>query len=478
MANALKCPNPSCPFLFDPTQVPAGAVLTCPRCGMRFTLGPAAAPPPQAPSPFSTLEAENDLTRTFQQTSPPSAPEAHKSSVPTSSPTPRQGKPRSQAAGSGFDLASYFPLIAILLVVTTAIIVGVMVFSRLGSGGGSGSNLVYEERNVMYRFPVPNWDRDDDTKSLLSVNLLGLKRGDTSVRIAIEARDYGTRNAQPGELQESIKDKLKPLFEDLDLNEQPGGTLAGQPALKLTFRGNATTKLGTGVYVGEAYGLGHKGIGYLFIALAPEGEANYLRDELDDLRQRLKLLDLRENWKETSSASQLLVGQEADYRLTDGDGWWKKLPDPRIEDPKADTAYDADFKSKVKRDVKPRARVAVLLLEPTDDNPVSTMRTYLREQYDKFYGLKNWDEIKEPPQGDSAAAGEQKGIETLRFRVSGADANTTKLVVLSAIKMDAQTADGVKTMVVGVHAACPIEFQIYWERRLMQLAGSLRAATK
>ena len=25
---ALKCPNPSCPFLFDPTQVPPGAVLT------------------------------------------------------------------------------------------------------------------------------------------------------------------------------------------------------------------------------------------------------------------------------------------------------------------------------------------------------------------------------------------------------------------------------------------------------------------
>ena len=39
MANALKCPNPSCPYLFDPTGVPAGVVLTCPRCGMRFTLG-------------------------------------------------------------------------------------------------------------------------------------------------------------------------------------------------------------------------------------------------------------------------------------------------------------------------------------------------------------------------------------------------------------------------------------------------------
>lgn len=49
MSAALKCPNPSCPFLFDPTQVPPGAMLTCPRCGMRFTLGPTPggyAPPP------------------------------------------------------------------------------------------------------------------------------------------------------------------------------------------------------------------------------------------------------------------------------------------------------------------------------------------------------------------------------------------------------------------------------------------------
>lgn len=46
MSTALKCPNPSCPFLFDPTQVPPGALLTCPRCGMRFTLGPTPGGPP------------------------------------------------------------------------------------------------------------------------------------------------------------------------------------------------------------------------------------------------------------------------------------------------------------------------------------------------------------------------------------------------------------------------------------------------
>ena len=42
-----KCPNPSCPFLFDPSQVPPGAVIACPQCGLRFTLAPP--PPPSQP---------------------------------------------------------------------------------------------------------------------------------------------------------------------------------------------------------------------------------------------------------------------------------------------------------------------------------------------------------------------------------------------------------------------------------------------
>ena len=78
MATTLKCPNPSCPYLFDPSTVPAGVVLACPRCTMRFTLGagiagantrqPAAhparptpvpqAPDPQAASPFDEMTPE------------------------------------------------------------------------------------------------------------------------------------------------------------------------------------------------------------------------------------------------------------------------------------------------------------------------------------------------------------------------------------------------------------------------------------
>ncbi len=71
---ALKCPNPSCPFLFDPTQVPPGAILTCPRCGMRFTLGPSPFQPPpatyQTPPPPAPADTVPDAQPIFDEPDP------------------------------------------------------------------------------------------------------------------------------------------------------------------------------------------------------------------------------------------------------------------------------------------------------------------------------------------------------------------------------------------------------------------------
>lgn len=475
MANALKCPNPSCPFLFDPTQVPPGAILTCPRCGMRFTLGPVA-PPVSAPP-----AGEFDMTRSYSAGLPADAPTLP---APVQPVPPSVGSPPPAAHSRPLvrtqhrnEKSSLLPVLGVLAVVATAVAVGVVVATKLGSnGGGSTGAAKFDERNVSYRLPVPNWERDDDAKALFGANLIGLKRTGGAAAVAIEARDYKTRNPQPGELKEAITDRLRPLFDDIDSHEEEGTAWAGLPAIKFTFRGTATGKLGSGTHLGEAYAIANKGIGYWFFAVAPESEANLMAADLDELRGRMKFLAERDDWKESTSASVLLVGDAADYRLTDGDGWWKKLSDPLIEDPRADLAYDAEFKSRVKRDVKPRARLAVLILDPTGDDPVATLREYLRLQYEKLYGLKNWQEITDPPLGDSPSSGDQRGIDTLRFKVTGTDANTAKLVVISAINLNAQTADGNKPMVVGAHAACPFEYQIYWEKRLVQLAGSLRGA--
>ncbi len=369
------------------------------------------------------------------------------------------------------------PVLGVLAVVGTAVAIGIAVIGKINSSGGSSGNTInFEERNVSYHLPIPNWERDDEVKSLLSANLIGLRHTNSGAIAAIEARDYQTRNPQIGELKEGITERMRPLFDDLDLNEEQGAVWAGISAMKYSIRGTARDKLGSGIYLGEAYAIANQGIGYWFVALAPESEASQLAEDLDKLRNRMKFISAREDWKATSSGSVLLVGDAADYRLTDGDGWWKKFPDPRIEDPRADLVYDAEFQSRVKRDIKFKARLTVLVLDPTSDDPMAALREYLRLQFDKLYELKNWQEITGPTLGDAPSSGEQKGIETLRFKVTGSDPNTAKLVILSALTMNAQTPEGMKKMVVGAYAACPFDYQLYWEKRLDSLVGSLRMA--
>ena len=51
----VKCPNPSCPFQFDATLVPPGAVIACPQCRLQFQL-PQVAAAPASPPPAAEPE--------------------------------------------------------------------------------------------------------------------------------------------------------------------------------------------------------------------------------------------------------------------------------------------------------------------------------------------------------------------------------------------------------------------------------------
>ncbi|VTS05917.1 BRcat domain-containing protein [Tuwongella immobilis] len=60
MTNRFHCPNPTCSYVFDPSQFPPGiTMLGCPVCGIRFPYqpvamqGPAPVPPPPAPMPIA-----------------------------------------------------------------------------------------------------------------------------------------------------------------------------------------------------------------------------------------------------------------------------------------------------------------------------------------------------------------------------------------------------------------------------------------
>jgi hypothetical protein len=338
-----------------------------------------------------------------------------------------------------------------------------------GTGGGTAREVI--DFNFAYDFPDPPWEKDSSPPAAVRANLFALKRNDLGARAAFAASRFETRNPQPGDLRESLFDRVRSLLEEPELTAEKGATWAGQDAVKYTFRG---IEKETGqVFAGEAYAIGFKGIGYWVIAWAPERSVASLLDEFADLRGRFKLLGYRDDWKETSTPALVYAGDAAEYRLLDTERWWKKPEtgtEPRDVDPKADLLLWAYFPLKKRMDRKPKATVVTYILAPTGKDPVAAVRNYLKDRYAKEaadFGETRLSDLTDEPLGDPPAHIEQQGIETVRLKAeSQSDSNRSELHVLSAI-----TAG---TVVVGVDAYCPWADRGIWERRLMHIAGSLR----
>jgi hypothetical protein len=432
---ALKCPNPSCPLLFDPSQVPAGAVLTCPRCGMRFTLGPVAAPPAaDAPAP-----------------------------APASAPAVRP--PRPARGGPG-----WLPMAA-AVGVAGLLVAAVFVIRSTGTRAPAGRATEYRELNFAYRFPEYDWERDAAVQKEVGANVFGLRQIDGEARAALAASDFKTRMPQPGEIRDGITGRLNTLFVNLDAEPpEDGATWAGRPAVRVRFRG--TARGSAAVFAGEAFALAYQGVGYWFFGWAPQADADRLLPEFAALRDRFQLLDYRTDWKERTSAAAVIAGNGADYRLLDGDRWWAvpagAEPKKDEDDPAADLFLTAAFKAKRRTDNPPKATLVTVLL-PAADDPLAAVRAHVRAKYQRVYGVTKWADVTDDPVGDPPAAGDPPATDTLRLKAG--DGDTARLVVLSGVPL----GDGADRRVVGAEAYCPWADREKWERRLVHLAGSLKA---
>lgn len=359
MSTALKCPNPSCPYLFDPSRVPAGAVLTCPRCGMRFTLGP---PVPAAPA-ASPPQAQFD--------SPPPPPTGFEGIDPNA-PDP-DGQPIRRSLSAAGEAGSYqtgiIAFMCFVLIAGAAVAVYFKVTSQPEVVKGENGQQL-RAHNLSFEAPGEPWVIDDDTRAKLGPPMiLGFKRTGPDAYFCVGARDFDRREPRPSELRTAGYKIVDAQFPENEKEQLEGMTLLGQPAT-VAFRFRGTNKDGVKAE-GLCFATHSKGVGYWTLSWASERDAESQAAAFEGIRAKLKLNNSRDNWTPKELPVRTFGGHAVQYQLLDSDDLWTepdaKTRSPAEEDPKGDLLLIA--KAKVPgKDVAEEATLVTILLDGAGDD--------------------------------------------------------------------------------------------------------------
>lgn len=475
MASPLKCPAPNCPFLFDPDQVPPGAVIACPRCGLRFTLGPTAPaypgygmpPPPPEPEPQSSFR-EDLFTSVEGSAEKPRAkgiggePTAHAKIRPRSH--GKYGSLKSILVATG--IVSGIGAVGLLLVFLT------LYKKSQRPSEETDTELKYPELNLRFKKPASDsgWARHDETLTSFNASLFGYGKGDDanpSASIVGDARRFD-HAVRPGDLKERITELLDRHFDNVTESEDPrDDTLCGLPATRFQYR--ATHKKTGDAITLEVHALANKAIGVWVFAWAAEREFAGYASAFQSLRAGLQIAKAGDVSSEVPTSTKTHRSRSGIFTLKEQDGLWTKQEPATSRDANGTLWLRGTPKSAGGKNKPGTADIVVVEIEPVGDakdQALDTAKQSLAE------GESIIEEIAGEPTGDPAI-GElvpATPVTRLKVRYKGADSGVNKLVVFASVD------SGSKRVVA--YATCPLKDLPYWEQRLMQVVGSLTARSK
>lgn len=500
MSNALKCPNPSCPYLFDPSRVPAGVVLSCPRCGQRFTLGGSSSASgthpgtegPNAPGGYPSAPAPSEIAGFgFENMAGPSA-------AADSEPAGRQqaiARPLPGQSEGGKGSLVLVIIVSVALLAGTALTVYFTFIKKKKSGdGGDMAEIPVTNMNVVFKPPAAPWTQDDAVKRRIGdpINVAAYKRADPEAFMAFGARDFENREPRPIELERAIKTPLARMFnsQSIQLNPPSGTWLAPKATKMVGYRFRAQTAADGPVVEGEVYAAAYKGIAYYAICWAGEGDYDKVRGEFDAVRDGFKLREEREKWVPTRKTGVDYSGTAGGYKLTDEDKGWveekqeeppplekgKDDPKPK-EEPKPDlklSAASGAFFADGRPRPDPNVGLEVWVVAGNGELPaavefVKALRVKELEMLEVPAGTVSFEDradpvenLEDPPEGSA-------NVVRLRSTVKG-QKQMTRLIVISTIPLP-------EGKMAVLYAWSPIDGQYpvsVWEPKLVRIARTLR----
>lgn len=486
MSNMLKCPRPTCPYIFDPSQVPVGVVLSCPRCGMQFTLGPpapAAAPPPgYPPAPgYPSAPAEP-----APETVHPEFEAVGRTALEERDPDePRPGRRTNKA--QVFILAG----IASVLMAGTALAIIFKLMHRSEAVPAATVSLL-QELNVGVDTPPSGWKRDDSMRVKVgSPYVLSYKRENPEAYMAFGANTPPVkgRSPRPTEMTADMTRAFARLFDSVQPKSDPidptwlGETIA--PEHGFAFRAQSTDGLS---WAGEVYTVAHKGIAYFWLSWCLENDYDAVKSEFAAFRGKFQLLRMREDWKETRSNVNDFKGDKVPYTISDAEELWKEVS---AEEFPALKAVEPDLDRRLRMTLTPKhdrkgqahtAELSVYVIEDSGD-ALESARKYAQDIENARIAQANvgreeplppptFKERTGNPEGDPVPTTVPATAPYLRLESRVKDAKgQARLIVVSARKVSDPTL-GDKTVVV--HCWCPLGEAKSFETKFVQIASSLR----
>lgn len=468
MSNMLKCPNPTCPYVFDPSQVPVGVVLSCPRCGMQFTLGPpagspkAAPPPPPPPPPPSNLVFE-DAGRTAVEE--------------------RDTEQALPSRGTGGYQVYILAGIASVLMAGTALMI-IFKLTRSGETVSKDTASKLRDLNIGVDTPPDGWKQDDDLRVRVGPPfVLAFKRENPEAYMAFGANEPAVkgRSPRPSEMRTDLLLAFPKLF-DVSTKEEFAGLetkwLGEQiaPNHGFKFRIQSTDGL---IWQGEAYTVAHKGIAYYWLSWCLEDNFEGLKSEFASFRSKFKVLEARKDWKETQSNIIDYKGDTVAYTISDAEELWKEITPG---DFKADKEVEGDLDKRLrmrltpKRDRKAQPDEAVLSVYILDGagDPLPIARKYAEDketarirEVNADFAPPTFTELTDAPQGDPVPKIAHASTPYVRLQSKVAESrDAARLFVASGITV------GTKTVVV--LCWCEASKRNVFETKFVQIASSLR----
>lgn len=455
MPTYFPCPNAQCSYQFDADILPRAAMVTCPLCRTRFPYR--ANRPVPAPAGPGTAGPGDEPG--------PSGPRViHLRDVPR---------------GGGIVMTLLW--VGGFVIVASAVLATVTLRGQWQNRADPDTPAATtdEKFNLTVEPFPPGWSPDSNASRGVDANILIRKRANPDGWVAVAARDWGDRQPRAAELDELMRGRLR-AFRTLETEPVEGRTWAGHPASSVRFTGTLED-----VQVrGEAYAFSHKGIGYVFFAWAADADWERVRDELVELREKVKPAGLRDRWVEKQANVQVFEGDG--YQLEDSDGVWVRaqpaeegkqskktdyvIDDVKALDPAATMAFLARYQIRERGDglrLSPEANALVVELD-AKGNPLEAATANVVERAKRdFAGDPPDFTLEAMPKSPSGIPLPTGGPAIGRFRLKNPRAvGDEDMWIISAIPV------GGKIVAVEAHVA--ERYASYVEEWMVHLAGSLK----